>query len=150
MTRTSLPAVASRTKAPTKGTPQYEWWLEERRAAAQSLEAAFWRDVALPLSLRGFGLPRCQYEFMAGRKFRLDAAYVYARLGIEIDGGLWLGAQGGHTSGRGSARDREKGNELACAGWRLIRLTRDMLADGRALEYVERALRAASHTNTAA
>jgi very-short-patch-repair endonuclease len=126
-------------KAPPKGTPQYVWWLAERRATAQVLEQAFWRDVALPLSLRGYPLPRPQFRFHPTRRWALDYAYLAARVAVECDGDLWS-ATSAHTRGQGAMRDREKGNELACAGWRLIRLTGEMLADGRALEYVERAL----------
>ncbi|MFI5274988.1 MAG: hypothetical protein ACHQ4H_18310 [Ktedonobacterales bacterium] len=131
--------VTSRTKAPPKGTPAYQWWLEERRASNRSLEDLFALHVARIL-LPAWGAPRLQYTFLAHRRFRLDAAYIPQRLAIEIDGDLWA-PHSGHTSGAGAFRDREKGNELACYGWRLIRLTRAMLEDGSALTYVERALK---------
>jgi hypothetical protein len=75
--------VTSRTKAPRKGTPLYVWWLEERRAAAERLEAAFWRDVALPLSLRGYPLPLSQFRFHPRRRWALDYAYLAPRVGVD-------------------------------------------------------------------
>jgi hypothetical protein len=43
--------------------------------------------------------------------------------------------------GSGSEGDCEKINAATLMGWRVLRVTGAMVRDGRALEYVERALR---------
>lgn len=55
------------------------------------------------------------------RLWRIDVAIPEQRIAIEIDGGLWLGKKGGHTTGRGSLNDRAKGNMLTATGWLLFR-----------------------------
>lgn len=46
--------------------------------------------------------------FIPKRKFRADFWFPKLKLVFEVDGGLWMGARGGHTSGTGSHRDRER------------------------------------------
>jgi len=46
--------------------------------------------------------------FIPKRRFRADFWFPELKLVFEVDGGLWLGARGGHTSGAGSHRDRER------------------------------------------
>lgn len=82
-----------------------------------------------------------EYEFMAGRKFRSDLAYVAARLLVEVDGATWVSGTG-HTSGRGKTRDCEKDAEAAILGWHVIRVTTDMVESGAALSYIRRFLAA--------
>lgn len=137
-----MAAITSRVAPPPKGTPQYAWWLAERAATFGALEDAFWWHVALPLSMRGYPLPETQWRFSSQRRWRVDACYLHAKVAVECDGDLWS-ARSGHTRGQGALRDREKGNELAVMGFVLLRLTRQMLDSGAALETVERALRAA-------
>lgn len=66
------------------------------------------------------GLPRpvAQVWVVAGaRRFRIDLAYPDRRVGFEVDG--WA-----FHSGRDSfEKDRDRGNELALAGWRIYRFT---------------------------
>lgn len=48
------------------------------------------------------------HMFIPGRRFAADFWFPDLRLVLEVDGGLWKGARGGHTSGEGSHRDRER------------------------------------------
>jgi hypothetical protein len=86
------------------------------------------------------GLPEWEreYVFYPGRKFRFDFAFLPFRLGVEVMGGIYSG--GRHTTGAGYAKDCEKLNLACIQGWRVLYVTSDMIKDGRALDYVMRAL----------
>jgi hypothetical protein len=76
-----------------------------------------------------------EHHGIPGRKYRFDFAHLDSRVAIEIDGGLWRGRKGGHTSGSGAIRDREKDVRATLEGWTVFRLTpemsrnRDLLAE---------------------
>jgi hypothetical protein len=48
--------------------------------------------------------------------------------------------RGRHVRGRGYERDCEKYNAAALAGWIVLRVTTDMIQDGRALALLETAI----------
>lgn len=75
-----------------------------------------------------------EYRFHPKRMWRLDFAFPEVRLAVEVDGGNWSG--GRHVRGTGFAKDCEKHNELALAGWRLLRYTVDMLKTGIAVQQI--------------
>jgi hypothetical protein len=54
---------------------------------------------------------------------------------VEINGGLWLGARGGHTSGKGHENDCLKHNTAVILGWVIFNFTPEMVKDGRALKW---------------
>lgn len=60
-----------------------------------------------------------------GRKFRFDFVHRASRVAVEIEGGTWN--QGKHGRGSGIRRDCEKACYAAFNGWRVFRLTTDML-----------------------
>ena len=79
-----------------------------------------------------------EYRFHDTRRWRFDFAIPEQRLAIELEGGTFTG--GRHTRGKGFAADCHKYNEAALAGWRVFRLTADMLRDdpfGHLLPVVE-------------
>lgn len=82
--------------------------------------------------------PLRQYRFHPKRKWRLDFAWPDRKVAMEVDGGTWSG--GRHTRGAGYEKDCEKLNEAALMGWTVLRVTADMVHDGRADDYVERML----------
>ncbi len=82
--------------------------------------------------------PEREWCFAPPRRWRFDFSWPEAGLAVEIDGGTWAG--GRHTRGAGFARDCEKFNYATLAGWRVLRFTAQMVADGTALETVRRAL----------
>jgi hypothetical protein len=61
-----------------------------------------------------------EHRFHETRKWRLDFAHLYSRVGIEIQGGIWNG--GRHGRGYGIAQDNEKSNEAIFCGWVIIKL----------------------------
>jgi hypothetical protein len=77
-----------------------------------------------------------------GRKYRSDI--VAGNLAIECDGATWIG--GRHSRGYGIETDCEKQNLLVAIGYIPMRVTRKQVNDGRALQWIERALR--SNTGT--
>ena len=64
--------------------------------------------------------------FYPGRRWRLDYAILELRLGIEIQGGTFIG--GGHSRGMGQNRDFEKQNAATALGWRVLFADTKMLA----------------------
>ena len=79
-----------------------------------------------------------EHRFHETRKWRLDFAWPAQRLAVEVEGGVWIG--GRHNRGTGFMADCEKYNELACLGWRLVRVTPGHFKTGQAVEWVTRAL----------
>ena len=79
-----------------------------------------------------------EYRFHETRRWRLDFAFPDKKVGIEVEGGHWIG--GRHTRGSGFEADCEKYNALALQGWRLLRFTGTTIKSGEALKTIERAI----------
>lgn len=75
-----------------------------------------------------------EYKFYPNRKWRIDFAWP-SILALEIEGGSWV--TGRHTRGSGFAKDMEKYNALAIAGYRLLRITPQQIETGDAIILVE-------------
>ena len=96
-------------------------------------------------------VPEVEYKFDPKRKWRHDFCWPFQdipdtgeRIGgvvLEYDGGLFA-ARGGHQSVRGFAKDVEKLNESALAGYLVIRFTRLDLDSGVWIDWLRRALKA--------
>lgn len=126
-----------------------------------------WSEVLIgQLLAAGLPAPRREYLFHADRKWRFDLDWKpHGKLvAVEIDGGSWgnpvvcdkcgrtvhrrlkngrevIVREGGrHNSGTGFENDLEKINEAILYGWTIIRVTPTMIQDGRALDWIERAL----------
>lgn len=78
-----------------------------------------------------------EYMFHETRKWRLDFAWPAKKIAIEVQGGLWLGKSGGHTSGWGRARDMEKMNAATVRGWKVLEIAGEHLKNGQALEWLK-------------
>lgn len=65
-------------------------------------------------------IPKEEFRFNQLRKWRFDFAWPEHMLALEVEGGVFSG--GRHTRGAGFAKDMEKYNEAAAAGWRVIRV----------------------------
>ena len=63
-----------------------------------------------------------EHKFHPTRRWRLDFARVDRKIGVEVEGGIWL-PRSGHNTGVGITRDVEKGNALTLLGWRTLRVT---------------------------
>ena len=107
-----------------------------------------WNTVLLE-QIRLAGLPEliAEYVFHANRNWRFDFCWRGDGLLVacEIEGGIWMqtdtGRSKGHAHPERFEQDCEKYNEAALYGWTLIRVTPDMIRDGRAIDWLDRALR---------
>ena len=96
--------------------------------------------LSLPQQIAACGLeaPLLEVLVCAGRKFRFDLAWPARKLACEVDGAVWV--NGRHSRGGGVQRDCEKFSLAAIHGWRVMRVTTDMVRSGKALALVEQAL----------
>lgn len=89
--------------------------------------------------LAGLPKPVAEYRFHDTRKWRIDWCFVTEKIAVEVEGGAFI--QGRHSRGAGMLKDMEKYNTLACLGYRLIRVTPKQIANGEALNWVDRIIR---------
>lgn len=99
-------------------------------------------ELALQTQLRWMQVPDAalEYRFDPRRRWRFDFAWPLLKVAAEVEGGSWTA--GRHTRGSGFEADCEKYAEAAIAGWLVIRVTTEMVEDGRAVNFIERAIRA--------
>lgn len=93
--------------------------------------------LAFQLSAAGIEFVQ-QHVYAPPRKFRADIAFPYARLLVEIQGGVY--SRKAHGSITGVLADIERLNAATLAGWRLLRFTPQSVKSGEALQLIERAL----------
>jgi very-short-patch-repair endonuclease len=68
-----------------------------------------------------------QYKFHPKRRWMLDFACPVAKVGIEIQGGIWMADGAGHSTGKGITTDCEKFCNMAALGWLLFPLVDSMI-----------------------
>lgn len=97
-------------------------------------------ERALETQLRMVGVPAAspEYRFDPSRLWRFDFAWPDLMVAAEVEGGTWTG--GRHNRGTGFELDCDKYNEAAIRGWLVLRVTTEMVSDGRAVTLVGRAL----------
>ncbi len=106
-----------------------------------SLEAAVRGRLLWHIMDTGLPDPRTEYPFrgLSGtRRYRFDLAWPEERIAVEIDGAIWR--QGRHTRGAGYINDRVKDCEATVTGWRVLRVTAEMIDNGDVIAYLERLL----------
>ena len=81
-----------------------------------------------------------EYKFHPTRKWRFDFAWPLLGLAVEVEGGVWIGGGGRHQRGKGFIEDCTKYNEAVILGWRVIRVTTEMVKSGEAIKYIKRAI----------
>jgi very-short-patch-repair endonuclease len=85
-------------------------------------------EQAVELILSGHGVKfEREYRFNTARRWRLDFAIPDYKIGVEVEGGMWV--RGRHSRPLGYANDCEKYNSAACLGWTVLRYTSDMIRD---------------------
>lgn len=119
-------------------TPAQVLKREQAAAARRALEEL------LALHLRAHQVPHTREATLPGRLFRWDFAFPAARLLVEVHGGIWR-TKGAHNTGEAIQRDAEKGAYAAGLGWRTFAVTGDQIASGKAIEWIKKAMGAASH-----
>jgi very-short-patch-repair endonuclease len=89
-------------------------------------------EETLYMHMKMVGLsPEREYRFCPQRRWRFDFAFPDHKLGIEVEGGVWV--QGRHTRGAGYTADLEKYNTATLMGWRVLRVSGEMIENGEAL-----------------
>jgi very-short-patch-repair endonuclease len=90
-------------------------------------------EETLALHIRAEKLPppEREFAFCAERKWRFDFAWSRIKVGVEVEGGTWV--SGRHARGEGYRRDCEKYNAAQLMGWKVLRFTTEMVADGTAV-----------------
>lgn len=83
-----------------------------------------------------------ELRFDEARMWRFDFAWTEQLVAVEIEGGTW--SAGRHSRGSGFEADCIKYAEAAIRGWLVIRVTTEMVDDGRAISLIGRALWSAS------
>lgn len=83
----------------------------------------------------GFNSFEIEYRFCK-RFWRFDFAWPEHKVALEVEGGVWKGKRGGHTSGMGYSKDCEKYNEAAVRGWKVIRVTNLHLKEEKLEEWI--------------
>jgi len=88
--------------------------------------------------------PEIEYKFHPTRKWRFDFAVPELMLAVEYEGIYKRSSdktrKSRHTTVGGYRNDCEKYNEAVLLGWRVLRITADMLNDDTALDQISRAL----------
>lgn len=110
-------------EAKQRKAPKTAYQRMAKQAQREHLEDAYLR------SLVGVPEPERQYKMLSGNRYRADFAFPAIKLCIEVDGGAWLGAHGGHTSAAGMERDRIRDAKCLLAGWTVLRVTASMIED---------------------
>ncbi len=101
-------------------------------------------ELAQQIEWAGLPVPEREWRF-SNRRWRFDFCWPDESLTTGSRGPLALEIEGGtrtsgrHTRGQGFEDDCEKYNAAALIGWTVLRVTADMVKDGRALRYVQRA-----------
>jgi hypothetical protein len=87
----------------------------------------------------GLPEPAREVRFDAQRRWKFDFAWADWSVAAECEGAIW--SFGRHVRGKGYEEDCRKYNYAALHGWSVYRFTADMIANGEALDVLERALR---------
>jgi hypothetical protein len=102
------------------------------------------RAHAMPfeLQMKAAGLPTPETEvmFARDRKWAFDYAWRPWMIALEVEGGVFI--QGRHTRGVGFTNDCEKYNHASVKGWLVLRVTPEMVDDGRAVDVLRLAFAA--------
>lgn len=94
--------------------------------------------ILATLRAHGFPEPETEYRFHKTRKWRFDFAWPLARVALEKEGGIYMGAGrrcnccqqplgGAHRSTSGILRDIEKYNAAQSLAWHVLRQAPDRI-----------------------
>lgn len=110
-----------------------------KKASAKARSSALEEAMALQIRAAGLPAPTREHSPVAGRRWRVDFAWVDQLVALEVEGGIYT--QGRHNRPQGFNDDAEKYNALALAGWMVLRVTTDHIKSGQALAWLQRAIR---------
>jgi len=94
-------------------------------------------ELKAATALKKAGLKQYEEEYrFCERRWRFDFAFVEEKIALEIEGGIWKGSVGGHTSGTGYTKDCEKYNTALVLGWKVVRVVRSQIDSGEMVNWV--------------
>jgi len=79
--------------------------------------------------------PVREYRFHKTRRFRFDFAWLEHKFAVEVHGQVW--GRGGHTSGAGFTKDRQKINLAILDGWKVMEMTTGQVGDCLAIGWIK-------------
>jgi very-short-patch-repair endonuclease len=82
-----------------------------------------------------------EVQFLDNRMFRFDFANRQYKIAVELDGGTFSRGKSGHTSGKGIAQDMEKRNLATLLGWRVFYFDTPAVKEGRAIGFLDKAVK---------
>jgi len=103
------------------------------------------KQIAFQIKAAKLPKPEEEFKFHPERKWRFDFAYPDKKIAIECEGGTWAKKAGRHNRGVGFRNDCVKYNHASMLGWIVLRFTSDMIANGTALEMIEKCLIATAY-----
>lgn len=140
--------------------------LPKKRSGSKRPNRDWKAQLVQQIALAGLPEPQQELVFHVIRKWRFDLhwKHIGKLVACEVDGGVYgrpvtchnchqtvhrqlkdgrfvMVREGGrHNTGAGYEDDCEKLNEAALYGWLVLRVTPTMIEDGRALDWIQRAL----------
>ncbi|MDR3245012.1 MAG: hypothetical protein LBT50_01105 [Prevotellaceae bacterium] len=88
-----------------------------------------------------------EFLFHPTRKWRFDYALPAHKIALEVEGGAWT--NGRHTRPQGFINDIEKYNAATLLGWRVFRVTPDLLLKTQTLTLLKQAIENSAVSATA-
>jgi len=90
----------------------------------------FWSLFSIPIPIE-------EYRFCEDRRWRFDYAWPRFKVAVEVEGGVWIKAVGGHNRPIHFVKDMEKYNRATFDGWKVFRFTPQQFKTGEAGEFLE-------------
>lgn len=136
-------SIAEVQKKPTKIKSNKTGWIDDSRNAKclQNVDN-FTNLILLETGLVVWS----EFHFSVERRYRFDYCIPVdcngkeLKIGIEIDGGIFMKGNSGHSSGTGIKRDQQKASLAASLGWRLLRFEPKELLTNKTLELIKKTI----------
>lgn len=109
----------------------------KRRVSVKKAKTVSKGESTLIQHLKAYKIEFVQeFRFNLERKWRADFHLVGTKVLIEVEGGVWLGGKGRHTSGKGYLGDMEKYNSATALGYSVYRYSTEQVKSGKAIEEI--------------
>lgn len=96
------------------------------------------RIVRAILIGEGLPIPHIEYRFNKLRRWKFDMCWPDEMFAVEIEGGIWV--NGRHNRGKGFLGDCEKYNTAALEGYTVIRICKEHIDNGQAIQWIKQGL----------
>lgn len=121
-------------------------WGGAKKQRSQKTRVDYKATLLNQIQLAGLPAPTTEHAFAAPeRRWRFDFAYLDARVAIEYQGGVFhRGGPLGHNTTGGITKDFEKFTEASLRGWTLILVDAGSVRNGKAVNWIVRAMQQSS------